>query len=163
MKKLLIPVLFIFCFYSCQKSEKGQISNYESTAALLEQDAKGTMYSFIFVTGHPASECNGCVTYKGRTFHIDCMGPGNECVGSSIVSLVQNDYNDYTATTVDSTALTNEDYYNMPARSLFTGYDEKNYEVWLNIPAQLVYRDSISRQFSFTGLYYSNSQIYANN
>ncbi|MBR6062846.1 MAG: hypothetical protein IKP54_01605 [Bacteroidales bacterium] len=72
-------------------------------------------------------------------------------------------YNDYTATTLDSTALTNEDFFNMPSRSLFVEYDEKHNEVWLNIPAQFVYRDSLSRQFTFTGLFYSNSAYYANN
>ncbi|MBP5664470.1 MAG: hypothetical protein J6X16_09420 [Bacteroidales bacterium] len=78
------------------------------------------------------------------------------------MSLVQISGNDYTATTLDSTALTNEDFFNMPSRSLFVEYDEKNNEVWLNIPAQLVFRDSTTQQFTFTNLYYSNSQIYEN-
>ena len=90
------------------------------------------------------------------------MGDGRECAQSTIVSLSQISGNDYTATTLDSTALTNEAFFNMPSRSLFVEYDDKNNEVWLNIPAQLVFRDSVSHQFTFTGLYYSNSQIYEN-
>ncbi|MBP5663991.1 MAG: hypothetical protein J6X16_06950 [Bacteroidales bacterium] len=78
------------------------------------------------------------------------------------MSLVQISGNNYTATTLDSTALTNEDFFNMPSRSLFVEYDEKNNEVWLNIPAQLVFRDSTTQQFTFTNLFYSNSAVYAN-
>ena len=90
------------------------------------------------------------------------MGFGNICAVSANVNLFQISGNSYTATTLDSTALTNEDFFNMPARSLFVEYDEKNNEVWLNIPAQLVYRDSSTNQFTFTGLYYSNSAVFEN-
>lgn len=167
MKKFLIPVLFIICFSSCQKSDKIQNSinksNHESTAVLLNKDAKGgSIYQLTVMAGHLASECKGCVTMHGQTFHIDCMGDGNACAKSSIVSLYQSGYNDYTATTLDSTVLTDEDFFNMPSRSLFVEYDEKNNEVWLNIPAQLVYRDSSTLQFTFNGLFYSSSAVYSN-
>ncbi len=163
MKKFLILFLFILFFYSCQKSDKVKITNHDSTAVLLDQNAKGRTYLLSLFAGHLASECNGCVTVLGQTYHVDCMGDGNACAKSSIVSLYQIGYNDYTATTLDSTALTDENFFNMPSRSMFVEYDEKNNEVWLNIPAQLVYRDSLSHQFTFTGLFYSNSAYYANN
>ena len=150
------------CFYSCQKSDKVQMSNHESTAVLLNQGAKSRTFLLTIMAGHLASECKGCVTMNGETFHVDCMGDGNVCVNSSIVSLMQISGNNYTATTLDSTALTNEDFFNMPSRSLFVEYDDKNNEVWLNIPAQLVYRDSSTLQFTFTNLFYSNSAVYAN-
>lgn len=163
MKKFLIPISFIICFCSCQKSDKIPVSNYESTAILMDHNAKDmTTYLFTMMMGHSASECRGCVMIFGRLIHMDCMGDGRECAQSTIVSLSQISGNNYTATTLDSTALTNEDFFNMPSRSLFVEYDEKNNEVWLNIPAQLVFRDSTTQQFSFTNLYYSNSQIYEN-
>ncbi len=34
---------------------------------------------------------------------------------------------------------------------------------YLNIPAQLVYRDPATLQFTFTGLFFSNTAAYANN
>ena len=164
MKKILFAILLLFFVISCQKQTEDNIQkNYESTAARIEGNAKSTTYSLSFQTGHQASECNGCVTINGRSFHVDCMGQGNACLNSSLVSLVQISGNSYMATTLDSTALTNEDFFNMPARSLFVEYDEKNNEVWLNIPAQLVYRDSSTNQFTFTNLYYSNAQIYGDN
>ena len=75
---------------------------------------------------------------NGQWYHYECMGFGNVCAASAIVNLVQISGNDYTATTLDSTALTSEDFFNMPSRSLFVEYDDKNNEVWLNIHAQLV-------------------------
>lgn len=163
MKKFIIPVLFMICFYSCQKSDKTQNFNHEFTAVPLNQGAKESLYTLSFAAGHTATGCKGCVTVCGVSYHVDCMGAGQECVNSTIVSLVQVSNNNYTATTLDSTALTSEDFYNMPSRSLFVGYDNHNKDIYLNIPAQFVYRDSVSLQFTFTGLYYSDSQIYGNN
>ena len=162
MKKTIIPVLLMLSLFSCQKTEKAQNTNHESTAVLIDETAKNTNYLLFFQTGHQASECKGCVTMNGISFHMECMGPGNACLNSSLMSLVQISGNNYTATTLDSTALTNEDFFNMPSRSLFVEYDEKNNEVWLNIPAQLVYRDSVTLQFTLNGLYYSASAAYDN-
>lgn len=163
MKKVIIPVLLMLCFFSCQKTEKIANTNQEYSAVLLNSSSKSTTYLLSMLVGHLASECKGCVTMYGQTFHMDCMGFGNVCAVSATVNLVQVSANNYAATTIDSTALTNEDIFNMPPRSLFVEYDDKNNEVWLNIPAQLVNRDTVSRQFTFTNLYYSNTQIYINN
>ena len=92
---------------------------------------------------------------------MDCMGDGHYCAFSAAVQLRQ-DGAFFTATTTDTFGLTNEDFFNMPSRSLFVEYDEKNNEVWLNIPAQLVFRDSTTQQFTFTNLYYSNSAVFDN-
>ena len=148
-------------------SKKIQRENYDSNVAIrLESSSKSfsSDYNITVYCGHDKSSCNNaCITINGVPAHFSCQGYGNQCnVNFSIrTNLVSS--NNYTATTLDSTALTNEDFFNMPSRSLFVEYDEKNNEVWLNIPAQLVFRDSVSHQFTFTGLYYSNSQIYANN
>jgi hypothetical protein len=50
----------------------------------------------------------------------------------------------------------------MPDRSLnYT--DENNNRVFLNVPAQLVFRDSVTRQFTFTGLFITSTPAYSNN
>jgi hypothetical protein len=50
----------------------------------------------------------------------------------------------------------------MPDRSLeYT--DEDNNRVYLNIPAQMVYRDTATKQFTFTGLFFSETPEYTNN
>ena len=58
--------------------------------------------------------------------------------------------------------MTSEDFFVMPDRSLnYT--DENNNRIFLNIPAQQVYRDSVTQQFTFTGLFFSNTAAYTNN
>ena len=163
-KTLFIGLCLVLSLCTCHKTEKMQTSVHESTAILLNSDTKGSNYAIIVALGHHISECGGkCVCVNGKLCHYDCMGDGNACAASANVNLVQISGNSYTATTLDSTALTNEDFFNMPARSLFVEYDEKNNEVWMNIPEQVVFRDSVSRQFTFTNLYYSNAQVYSNN
>ena len=74
----------------------------------------------------------------------------------------QTNGTDITATTTDTFGLTTEDFFVMPDRSLnYT--DENNNRIFLNIPAQQVYRDSVAQQFTFTGLFFSNTAAYANN
>ena len=156
--------LSVFLFSSCK--EKIQHENfYSNVATRIGSSAKySSSYNLTVYCGHDKRQCNNaCVTINGVSTHLPCQGFGNLCVGSFPVIMEIISYNDYTATTLDSTALTNEDFFNMPSRSLFVEYDEKHNEVWLNIPAQFVYRDSLSRQFTFTGLFYSNSAYYANN
>lgn len=162
MKKMLfISLCFVLC--TCHKTIKTETNVHDFTATLLESDTKENNYSIIFALGHAASDCGGrCIYVNGQWCHFDCMSYGNVCAISTAVNVVQISANNYTATTLDSTALTNGNFFNLPSRSLFVDYDEKNNEVWLNLPAQRVYRDSVSHQFTFTGLYYSNSQIYAN-
>jgi hypothetical protein len=65
-----------------------------------------------------------------------------------------------TATTTDTFGLTSEDYFYMPARSLST--PTIGPEHYLNIPAQVVYRDSAKQQFTFTGLFYTDKPAYNN-
>jgi hypothetical protein len=48
----------------------------------------------------------------------------------------------------------------MPARSLSTG--EGGSTAYLNIPAQLVERDTTTLQFTFTGLFYTDKPAYNN-
>jgi hypothetical protein len=66
-----------------------------------------------------------------------------------------------TATTTDTFDLTSEDFFLMPDRSLnYT--DEKGRRIFLNIPEQLVYRDTATLQFTFTGLFFSDGPAYTN-
>ncbi len=68
-----------------------------------------------------------------------------------------------TATTVDTLDLTSENFFAMPYRSLYFYTDENNDRIYLNIPEQLVFRDSVTRQFTFTGLSFTVGPMYSNN
>ena len=89
------------------------------------------------------------------------MGYGHYCRAVAQVSINVSG-TDITATTTDTFGLTTEDFFVMPDRSLnYT--DENNNRIFLNIPAQQVYRDSVTQQFTFTGLFFSNTAAYTNN
>ena len=88
------------------------------------------------------------------------MGYGNVCTHVTTVSLQQNG-SYYTATTTDTFGLTSENFYAMPDRSLnYT--DGNNNRIFLNIPEQLVWRDTTTLQFTFTGLSFSNTPLFSN-
>jgi hypothetical protein len=152
-----------FLSMGCQKVSTNHLLLSESNRAIaMNNDAKsGQGYVIISDIGHEAKNCPGCILINGELVHIDCQGTGNACRVSSNVSLYSSGNSAYIVTT-DTFGLTDHDFFNMPSRSLFVEYDEKNNEVWLNIPAQLVFRDSTTRQFTFTGLYYSNSAVFEN-
>ena len=89
------------------------------------------------------------------------MNYGDKCCKVSKVVL-ENLPSGLAATTVDTFDLTSEDFFSMPARSLnYT--DEDNNRVYLNIPAQLVLRDTATLQFTFTGLYITEEPEFENN
>ena len=97
----------------------------------------------------------------GHIFHVDCMGNGNYCATIAAVQLQQIG-TAVTATTTDTFDLTSEDFFLMPDRSLEC-VDEKENRIFLNIPEQMVYRDTTTLQFTFTGLFFSETAEYSNN
>ena len=144
---------------SCSKEEKPQDA-HSNCLVPLETGSKDASYLLITSMGHDGKNCPGCVLVNGRLRHVDCQGAESECLKSACVSLQQVG-TDLVATTVDTFGLTSEDFFNMPARSLnYT--DGDNNRVFLNIPAQLVYRDNTTLQFTFTGLSVTEGPEYEN-
>ena len=89
------------------------------------------------------------------------MGDGNVCRQAASVVINQTGPA-VTATTTDTFGLTSLDFFLMPNRSL-DYEDEKGNHIFLNIPGQMVYRDTATQQFTFTGLFYSSAAAYSNN
>ena len=144
---------------SCGKEEKPQDA-HSNCLVPLETGSKDASYLLITSMGHDGKNCPGCVLVNGLLRHVDCQGAGRECLKSACISL-QEVGADLVATTVDTFGLTSEDFFNMPARSL-NYVDEDNNRVYLNIPPQMVWRDSATRQFSFTGLSITSGPLYEN-
>ncbi|MBO4503528.1 MAG: hypothetical protein J5730_01780 [Bacteroidales bacterium] len=88
------------------------------------------------------------------------MGEGNYCATATAVQLQQAG-STINATTTDTFDLTSENFFLMPDRSL-EYVDEKENHLYLNIPGQMVYRDNTTLQFTFTGLYFSQTAAYNN-
>ena len=152
-------------FSSCEKHQiVKNVGSTEHTAQVMPDGRKtGVMYYMSSRCGHDASQCpNGCVHSTGGDFHADCQGWGNNCTLNASLYVVPVSAGLYTATTQDSTDLTSDPYFNMPARSLYTGMDDSGLPRWLNIPAQFVLRDSTTRLFTFTGVFFSQQQVYKN-
>jgi hypothetical protein len=90
------------------------------------------------------------------------MGPGSYC--SKSVAVVLNEVgSDITATTTDTFDLTSEDFFLMPDRSLYYATDVNNNRIYLNIPEQMLYRETATKQFTLTGLFFTNTPAYSNN
>lgn len=164
MKTITIQV-FLFCialfaFLGCQRETT--INNSTSNRVVVHSDGDkvGDQSILYVLVGHDGSKCPGCVFLNGQWSHVPCQGQGSEC--SSFASVCINTVGTViTATTTDTFGLTSLDFFNMPARSLITGEGGDN--AYLNIPAQLVERDTATLQFTFTGLFYTRKPAYGNN
>ena len=147
---------------ACEKESKnagvGQPS--PNRVVVVPSDGKTSSTLFVVCIGHDGKTCDGCVLDGGEYIHLDCMGFGNYCRLASAVQLQQVG-TAVTATTTDTFDLTSEDFFLMPDRSL-DYMDDKGNPIYLNIPAQMVYRDSTTLQFTFTGLFFSEGPAYEN-
>ena len=167
MFKHFLSIFVLLCaislsFFSCEKRESLTIDSEHWAQEIPNAKKTGTLFSISMQCGHTISECGGNCNMSPFGGHVDCQGHGNHCTMSATLSVVSVGANLYTATTQDSTDLTSEEFFNMPERSLYTGLDNSGAPRWLNIPAQFALRDSVTRVFTFTGLYYSDQQIYKN-
>ena len=144
---------------SCQRVEETGAWTF-NRLVLAPSEGKSESSFYVFVQmGHDARGCSGCVISNGHMVHVDCQGFGDKCAKSSRVAL-QEVEGGYTMTTLDTCGLTSEDFFNMPARSLQCSEDAEY--AYLNIPAQLVHRDTATLQFTFTGLSFSDEPLYEN-
>lgn len=145
---------------ACQKGNNPPTPDYSSNRLIMEYKNEEKTSSYLMLTqiGHDGKNCSGCVLFEGKRIHKDCQGHGNYC--RKAVSVVIDTVGALvTATTTDTFGLTSEDFFLMPARSLnYT--DTNNNRVFLNIPAQLIYRDTTTLQFTFTGLSFTSSPLY---
>ena len=155
---IMTTLILILGVHACQKvNSPGPSGNRLIPNAT---DSKEASYTMVVFLGHDAKNCPGCVLLGGRLYHIECQGPGDKCMAASAVTLNQSG-TAVTATTTDTFGLTSADFFLMPDRSL-SYTDENNNRIFLNIPEQLLFRDSTTQQFTFTGLFFSDGPVYSN-
>lgn len=149
--------------FSCTKSnDKDNLVFSNMVIQDLTDVKESGLYSLRVNVGHNSSDCKGaCIQINGTPTHVDCQGFGHCCQLLTSVSLAQMG-TAITATTTDTFDLTSEDFFLMPDRSL-DYVDEKGSHIFLNIPEQVVYRDTATLQFTFTGLFFSEIAAYSNN
>ena len=138
--------------------------NYATVGTPLSKEG-GKPIEITISVGHNANECTGCIYSNGHLGHADCQGWGDACVITIRLWPIGGQPKGGTFSAVVDTvwSLTTEDFFNMPDRSLTVLDATSENQAYLNIPAQLVYRDSLTHQFTFTGLFYSDKAAYCNN
>lgn len=159
-KKIVFLVLLAVMF-GCQQENASQTRPRNCLIPVMTEGKSSNQFYLFAHVGHPAKGCPGCTQIAGELIHMDCHSHGSKCAVSAQV-ILDNYSGGISATTTDTFGLTSENFFNMPDRSLdYT--DEHNNRVFLNIPEQLVFRDSVTRQFTFTGLFITNTPEYSNN
>ncbi len=143
----------------CQTTTEQNTNSKNRLIPLPSYDKVGSSYLMLSEVGHDGAKCPGCVLEGGQLIHVDCQGDGHSCTLSSSVNLFTVG-GTIVAVTTDTVGLTNEDFFNMPPRSLSTG--ETGSTAYLNIPPQLAERDTATLQFTFTGLFYTDKPAYNN-
>lgn len=166
MKRVLAltALAAILLLGACKKEKQNVESYHQSPNRVITIPSEGKTISstiLLMSIGHNGKNCEGCIWDNGRYIHRDCMGPGSYCPKSVAVALNQVG-STITATTTDTFDLTFEDFFAMPARSLYYYTEDNNNVVYLNIPEQMVYRDTATLQFTFTGLFLTNVPEYNN-
>ena len=165
MEKLIF-ILMVVCACmssSCTKSKEKDGYDYSNRVITDYSGSKESgSYLFRINVGHNRSVCGGkCIQINGILTHADCMGFGYTCPLVSSVTMQQTG-TAIIATTTDTFGLTSENFFAMPARSLYFYTEDNNNIVYLNIPEQMVYRDTATLQFTFTGLFLTNVPEYNN-
>ena len=155
---------------ACNKNEISVCNDPkpENYATVGSSSAKegGKPIEITFTAGHDGSECNySCIVSNGIPGHVDCQGWGDACTITIRLWPIgggQPKGETFSAVVDTVWSLTTEDFFNMPNRSLAVLEAPSESETFLNIPAQLVFRDTTTQQFTFTGLFFSDAPEYTN-
>lgn len=168
-KTVILLVMSLMVMSACEKTDRAngcgaQPENYATFGKNLSKEG-GKPIEITYRVGHTASDCNNsCIIANGVPSHADCQGSGNACVVTIRLWPIGGQPKGGTFNAVVDTvwSLTTEDYFNMPNRSLTVLNTSSEDKRFLNIPAQQVYRDSVTQQFTFTGLFFSDTAAYSN-
>ena len=156
--KIIVFLALLLCCFSCQRENVPGSEGHNRLISEPTVDKTSSGYLCIVHLGHDGKNCPGCVMVNGKYMHVDCQGHGTACQVSASVTINQTG-SIVTATTTDTFGLTSLDFFLMPDRSL-DYEDEKGNHIFLNIPSQLLFRDTTTQQFTFTGLSFSDTPLY---
>ena len=157
MKKFKTTCLFmVFALFAiicaCDKSEKVTFSDLninnqkqnEATWIHRNDGSKGLPISLKFVIGHTANQCgNACMMIFGQLVHVDCRGFGNICnhtVSAEVFDDLVN--NELTLKIIGDDIFGEFEIFPFPDRCFYITNPQNNLELWLNIPEQVLLKDS---------------------
>lgn len=170
MKKIIVLAFLtaVIMMAACNKvsytnSNGPMPENYAKTDGSSSKEG-GKPIEITYRVGHTIDQCNGCVYNNGVPGHVDCQGWGDACVITIVIWPIGGQPKSPTFSAVVDTVwdLTSEDFFLMPDRSLTVLDTHTDSTMYLNIPGQFLLRDSVTQQFTFTGLFYSDKAAYSN-
>ena len=165
--------VIVLIAFSCKKNEgiasSNNLSSNESGDVLKENvatwvcsgegNSKSWFFKIVIKVGHSAADCgNKCVKIFGEQGHINCRGFGNVCnkTFDAIYSIGSNG-EDLTLILKDPDVFGEDLDFDLPDRTLFITNPLNNNELWLNIPEQLLKRDSIGIPFAIHNIWFSEN------
>jgi hypothetical protein len=165
---LIAIVAVAIIILSCNKSEKlpllylqsdnnnGNIKQNEATWTYSESTKSNKLFWKIYI-GHTVSDCGGkCIKLFGEWGHIDCVGMGNVCSSSVEMSIEPGDGDDdFILILDDANAFGAFLEYPFPDRSLMITNPQNNTDLWLNIPEQILNRESEEVSFVIYDAWFS--------
>ena len=171
MEKNLVILLFmsLIVMSTCDKtfhsSSCGPLpENYAMIGESFSKEG-GKPIEITYRVGHNANTCNNsCILVNGIPSHEDCQGYGDACVVKIRLWPIGGQPKGGTFSMMVDTLWepTSGDFFNMPARSLIVLDSPDAISRFLNIPSQLLERDSHTQQFIFNGLFFSDTAAYNN-
>jgi hypothetical protein len=153
----------------CKKQLKTATAKKISNLNLkVSTDFSGS-YSLFSKVGHTANSCNNnCIMIGGKRVHVNCQGAGNICDSRASISVYkanpenpENIY--YNAIGLNDYEPTDDTTFYMPDRSYYIENDciENGY-IYLNIPSQILRRDSSSNQFIYFKITFTETALFEN-
>ena len=147
---MTFALFFIIC--ACDKHETSTLSDSstnnqnqnEATWIHKNDDSKGLFINLKFSVGHTANQCgNACMMIFGQPVHADCRGFGNIC-NRIVKAVVSEDLinNELTLKIIDDDMFGGYEIFPFPDRCFYITNPQNNLELWLNIPEQILLKDS---------------------
>jgi hypothetical protein len=173
MKNLLISsflaVLILACiFWACDKkevlstldSDTYDMKRNEATWVHLYDNSKGAFMELHIWVGHTAEQCgNSCIKIFGVPGHADCRSFGNICNYRMRVEVIEDLLNDeLSLLIIDDGGLGEFDVFPFPDRSFHITNPLNNMDFWLNVPEQLLAKDSATMEVMIYDVWFSEDQ-----
>jgi len=178
MKKIknscfLLVFALVLIVASCSKNEEVSPSNAnteindakrnEATWILGSDNSKGLWAILRFMVGHTEEQCGGkCLMIFGENYHADCRGFGSICERTFKVALSEDTYNELRLVVWDEDEFDDLDFDSFPDRSLYITNPLNSNEQWLNIPEQIIFKDSALLQAIIYNIWFSEDPAFEN-
>jgi len=169
---LFLVLAFVFIIVSCNKNEEASSSNLntdteinepaqnEATWIIGDDSSKGFWLRLKIFVGHTADQCGGkCIKLFGKYYHADCRGFGYICqfdVEATVLGDISE--NELRLILTDHDAFGDFDIFTLPDRSLYITNPQNSSEQWLNIPEQILLRDSSAIEVIIQNVWFSEEQ-----